>query len=109
MRHDVSLRIAVVGASGGDRSLYARAVRAGVADRMRDKETMEPLITASVLDRTIVRPPKLSNRPATGTGRAGTDSPIRVWSSAGRADLAAILIAEAETPHHVRAVPRISR
>src|SRR3954469_6419173 len=33
-----------------DRSLYSLAVWAGVAERMRDKETMEPLITASGLD-----------------------------------------------------------
>ena len=92
-----------------DRSLYSRAVWAGVADRMRDKETMEPLITASDLDWTIVRPPKLSNRPATGNSRVGTRLPIRVWSSIGRADLAVFLIDEAETPHYVRACPRITR
>lgn len=92
-----------------DQSLYSLAVWAGVADRMRDKETMEPLITASGLEWTIVRPPKLSNRPATGHSRIGTDLPIRLWSSVGRADLAAFLIAEAETPHYTRSYPRITR
>ncbi|MFB9447045.1 NAD(P)H-binding protein [Dactylosporangium vinaceum] len=92
-----------------DRSLYSRAVWAGVADRMRDKETMEPLITASDLAWTIVRPPKLSDGPATGNSRVGTDLPIRVWSSVGRADLAAFLIGEAESPRYVRAYPRITR
>ncbi|GAA2655033.1 NAD(P)-dependent oxidoreductase [Paractinoplanes durhamensis] len=92
-----------------DRSLYSLAVWAGVADRMRDKETMEPLITASGLEWTIVRPPKLSNHPATGSARIGTDLPIRVWSSLSRADLAAFLIDEAETPHHARSYPRITR
>jgi putative NADH-flavin reductase len=92
-----------------DRSLYSLAVWAGVGERMRDKETMEPLITASGLDWTIVRPPKLSNRPATGNCRVGTDLPIRMWSSIGRADLAAFLIDEAETPRYVRAYPRITR
>ncbi|GLY98667.1 NADH-flavin reductase [Actinoplanes sp. NBRC 103695] len=92
-----------------DRSLYSLAVWAGVADRMRDKETMEPLITASGLDWTIVRPPKLSNHPPTGNSRVGTDLPIHVWSSIGRADLAAFLIDEAENPRYVRAYPRITR
>jgi putative NADH-flavin reductase len=106
-------RLIAVSAHGvletNDRSLYSLAVWAGVADRMRDKERMEPLITASGLDWTIVRPPKLSNHPATGNSRVGTDLPIRVWSSIGRADLAAFLIHEAETPHFVRARPRITR
>ncbi|BCY08748.1 NADH-flavin reductase [Actinoplanes sp. L3-i22] len=92
-----------------DRSLYSLAVWAGVADRMRDKETMEPLITRSDLDWTIARPPKLSDRPATANSRIGTDLPIHVWSSIGRADLAAFLIDEAETPRFVRAYPRITR
>ncbi|MBL7252959.1 NAD(P)-dependent oxidoreductase [Paractinoplanes lichenicola] len=92
-----------------DRSLYSLAVWAGVADRMRDKETMEPLIASSDLDWTIVRPPKLSDRPATATNRVGTDLPIHVWSSVGRADLAAFLIDEAEHPRYVRAYPRIAR
>ena len=92
-----------------DRSLYSLAVWAGVADRMRDKETMEPLITSSGLDWTIVRPPKLSNHPPTGNSRISTDLPIHVWSSIGRADLAAFLIDEAENPRYVRAYPRITR
>jgi putative NADH-flavin reductase len=92
-----------------DKSLYSRAVWAGVAGRMRDKETMEPLITGSGLDWTIVRPPKLSGHEATGRYTAGADLPIRVWSSIGRADLAGFLVDEAETPRYARAYPRITR
>jgi putative NADH-flavin reductase len=92
-----------------DKSLYSRAVWAKVADRMRDKEAMEPLITASGLNWTIVRPPKLSDHDATGKYRAGRDLPIRLWNSIGRADLAAFLIDEAETPRYERARPRITR
>lgn len=90
-------------------SLYSKAVWARVADRMRDKEAMEPLITGSGLDWTIVRPPKLSDQDPTGTYRAGTDLPIRLWSSVGRADLAAFLVDEAETPRYTHACPRITR
>ncbi|MFF5175635.1 NAD(P)-dependent oxidoreductase [Micromonospora sp. NPDC000089] len=92
-----------------DRSLYSLAVWANVAERMRDKETMEPLITASGLTWTIVRPPKLSDHDATGKYRTGTDLPMRLWSSVGRADLATFLVDEAETPQYPCAYPRIAR
>ncbi|USX53654.1 NAD(P)-dependent oxidoreductase [Lentzea sp. HUAS12] len=92
-----------------DKSLYSVAVWANVAERMRDKETMEPLITASGLRWTIVRPPKLADHDAIGRYRTGTDLPIRLWSSIGRADLAAFLLDEAETPRYTRAFPRIAR
>lgn len=92
-----------------DRSLYCRAVWAKVAERMRDKEAMEPLITASGLNWTIVRPPKLADHDAIGKYAAGVDLPIRLWSSIGRADLAAFLIDEAETPRYEHAYPRITR
>ena len=92
-----------------DRSLYSRAAWSHVTERMRDKERMEPLITASGLTWTIVRPPKLSDHRATGRYTTGTDVPIRLWSSNGRADLAAFLIDEAETPRYAHARPRITR
>lgn len=106
-------RLLVVSAHGvletRDSSLYAKAVWAGVPDRMRDKETMEPLVTASGLDWTIIRPPKLSEQPATGKYTTSTSTPVRLWSSIGRADLAAFLVQEAEEPRYVRARPRITR
>jgi putative NADH-flavin reductase len=92
-----------------DRSLYSLAVWANVAGRMRDKETMEALITASGLSWTIVRPPKLSDHRAIGKYAAGTDLPIRLWSSIDRADLAAFLVDEAESPQYAHAYPRIAR
>ncbi|MGI5499221.1 NAD(P)-dependent oxidoreductase [Lentzea sp. CA-135723] len=92
-----------------DRSLYSVAVWANVAARMRDKETMEPLITGSGLEWTIVRPPKLSDHDQSGEYRTGTDLRIRLWSSIGRADLAAFLVDEAENPRYVHARPRITR
>lgn len=92
-----------------DGSLYCRAVWANVADRMRDKESMEPLITGSGLKWTIVRPPKLAGYAATGKYTTGTDLPIRLWSAIGRADLAAFLIEEAEKPRYEYARPRITR
>ncbi len=92
-----------------DKSLYAAAVWSNVADRMRDKESMEPLITDSGLDWTIVRPPKLSDHKATGKYKTGTDLHMRLWSSISRADLANFLLDEAETPRYLNAHPRITR
>ena len=92
-----------------DKSLYSLAVWAGVRDKMRDKETMEPLIAESGLDWTIVRPAALDNRAGTGRYKTGIDLPIRLWSSIGRADLAGFLIREAENPQFLHAFPRITR
>lgn len=91
------------------RSLYALAVWARVADRMRDKESMEAVLTASDLDWTIVRPSALSNKKAVGRYQVAVDLPIRLWSSIGRADLAGFLVHEAEQPRFLRALPRIAR
>jgi putative NADH-flavin reductase len=106
-------RLIVVSAHGvaetHDRSLYSLAVWAGAADRMRDKETMESLITASSLDWTIVRPPALHNPQATGRYRVATDLQIRLWSWIGRADLATFLVRETEQCQFVRGLPRIAR
>ena len=106
-------RLVVVSAHGvletHDRSLYSRAVWTGVAEKMKDKELMEPLITASGLEWTIVRPPMLRDAPATGRYRVGTELPIRVWDSIGRGDLAEFLVDEAETGRFARGYPRLRR
>jgi putative NADH-flavin reductase len=106
-------RLIVVSAHGvletHDRSLYSRAVWAGVGERMQDKEAMEPLITGSTLDWTIVRPPALKDTPPTSRYVVGEDLPIRLWHAIGRADLAAFLVREAGRDEFVRRYPRIHR
>ncbi len=106
-------RLIVVSAHGvlesHDRSLYAHAVWAGVGEKMKDKELMEPLITRSDLEWTIVRPPALKNTPAIGKYQVDEHLPIRLWDSIGRADLADFLVQEAESPRFVRGYPRVRR
>lgn len=106
-------RLVVVSAHGvletRDRSLYSRAVWAGVAEKMTDKESMEPLITSSNLDWTIVRPPALRDAPAVGKYRVGVELPIRLWNSIGRGALAGFLVDEAEAGSFVLQYPRIRR
>jgi putative NADH-flavin reductase len=92
-----------------DRSLYARAVWRGVGEKMKDKETMEPLIVASGMNWTIVRPPKLNDASATGRYQASEGLAIRLWHSIGRADLADFLVREAENDEFVHRYPRIHR
>ncbi|MGP3533365.1 NAD(P)-dependent oxidoreductase [Microbacterium sp. RD1] len=92
-----------------DRSLYSRAVWSRVGEKMKDKESMEPLITASGLEWTIVRPPMLRNGPATARYRTGDELPIRLWHSIGRADLADFLVREAFEGRFVGRYPRIRR
>jgi putative NADH-flavin reductase len=92
-----------------DRSLYSKAVWAGVGVKMKDKEAMEPLIVASDLEWTIVRPPALKDTPATARYVTGDQLPIRLWHSIGRADLGHFLVREAENGDFVRRYPRIHR
>jgi putative NADH-flavin reductase len=92
-----------------DASLYSRAVWRGVGEKMRDKEGMEALIVASDLRWTIVRPPMLKNSRETGTYTTGDRLPIRLWHSIGRADLADLLVREAEDAVFVRRYPRVRR
>jgi putative NADH-flavin reductase len=106
-------RLVVVSAHGAgdtrDRSLYSLAVWAGVGEKMKDKESMEPIVTASTLDWTIVRPPALKNTARTGGYRASDDLRIRLWHSIGREDLADLLIDEVERPRFVRKTPSVRR
>jgi putative NADH-flavin reductase len=106
-------RLIVVSAHGvletHDRSLYARAVWRGVGERMKDKETMEPVIVASGLDWTIVRPPMLKDAPERGRYQIGERLAMRLWHSIGRADLADFLVREAEDAEFVHRYPRIRR
>jgi putative NADH-flavin reductase len=106
-------RLIVVSAHGvaesRDKSLYSMAVWARVGGKMRDKETMEPLIVQSGLEWTIVRLPALKDTAETGDYATSVDLPIRLWSSIGRADLAGFLVREAEEGQFVYAFPRIAR
>ena len=106
-------RLIVVSAHGvletHDRSLYSIAVWSGVGEKMKDKETMEPLIVDSSLVWTIVRPPMLKDSPGAGKYQVGEDLPIRLWHWIGRADLAGFLVGEAENAQFAHRYPRIHR
>lgn len=105
------LRLVVLSAHGvaesRDRSLYSRAVWAGVRHRLRDKEGMESLIVSSDLDWTLVRAPALKNTDAAGAYRHGEDVRVRLTSSVSRADLAGFMLDEIEATQYVHGRPRV--
>ena len=105
-------RLVAVSAYGAsdthDRSLYSRLLWLSVAEKMRDKESMEALIVSSSVDWTIVRPPALRDRPWTGEYRVSPDLKIGVRSAIGRADLADFVVREATQPRFTGLFPRIA-
>ncbi|WP_030159753.1 NAD(P)H-binding protein [Glycomyces sp. NRRL B-16210] len=92
-----------------DRSLYSLATWTGVAEKLKDKESMEPLITGSDLDWTSVRPPAPKYAKATGRYGVGEQLPIKLRHSIGLGDLATSIVGEAEDPRFVQGCPRIHR
>jgi len=79
-------------------------------DQIRDHEAKEAIVKASQTDWTIVRPPKLTDGPATGAYRAGEDITTRApMPTLSRADVAAFIVREIEQPAYVRKMPRLLR
>ena len=73
-----------------------------------DHEVKESLIKSSRLDWTIVRPPKLTNGPATSRYRSGDN--ITTWKPVpllSRSDLAHFVLQELVEPKYVRRAPRL--
>jgi len=75
---------------------------------LADKERQEAVVTASDLDSTIVRPARLSNRPATGRLRAQARLPVSIRNSISRADVAQFVIRELEHGDHLLTAPTLT-
>jgi putative NADH-flavin reductase len=69
---------------------------------LRDKEAMEALLRGSGADWTVVRPPILTDGPATGRYRTGADLRLSFTSRVSRPDLADFMLDELDTNAHVR-------
>jgi putative NADH-flavin reductase len=74
---------------------------------MEDKEAQEILVKATDLEWTIVRPGGLTDGPATGNYRAGTDPAIKAGQVA-RADVAAFVLRQLEDSQYLRKAPAIT-
>jgi putative NADH-flavin reductase len=75
--------------SGGP---YARILRIVLRARVRDKEMQERSIFTSSVDWVIVRPTILTNGPATGRYRVGTDLQVGLFPRISRADVADFML-----------------
>ena len=77
-------------------------------DEIRDHEAKEAIVRGSGTDWTIVRPPKLTNGPASGSYRAGER--IRTWTPIpllSRADVAEFMLRELLERAHIHRAPRL--
>jgi putative NADH-flavin reductase len=68
-----------------------------------DMERMEQLLRRSAVDWTVVRPPRLTNGPATGRYRRAVNHHLPHGRTISRADLAAEMLRLLDDPHAVRA------
>jgi putative NADH-flavin reductase len=86
------------------RSLRAMAAlaRRFQPEVMTDRAQQEAMLTESDLDWTLVKPPRLTDAPRTGTVHADPTLPIGLFSSIGRADLAAFVFRAATHDRFVR-------
>lgn len=86
---------------------FARAVVHPILRRVygglyADMERMEALLAGTDVDWTVVRPPRLTDRPATGRYRLDLPHPARSASAVSRGDLAQAMLALATSRTDVR-------
>jgi len=109
-RHGVRRYIGLSAFGAGethDRSLYTRVTWATLGPNLEDKERHERLIAASDLDWTLVRPPRLTDGPATGRYRVGTDLKMSLLSKVSRADVAAFMLEQLDDTTWIGKAPAI--
>lgn len=98
----------MIGKYSQNRSLLFNAVAKLIQqknpDMMRDRNAQESQIINSTLSWTIVKPPRLTNDPATGKYAADTDVRLGLLSSIARADLADFLLTVATSNLHNREI-----
>jgi putative NADH-flavin reductase len=80
----------------------ARSFARRAPELARDRDEQDRIVRASGLDWTIVKPPRLTDGPATGGVRAGVDVRVGLLSRTSRADLAAFMLDEIERRAFVR-------
>jgi putative NADH-flavin reductase len=109
-RHGVRRYVGLSAYGAGDSrdgSLFVRFTWLLLRPNLEDKERHEELVRASGLDWTLVRPPRLTDAPASGRFRTGTDLEMRLTSKVSRADVAAFMLDQLTDPTFVRRTPAI--
>ncbi|MET0402946.1 MAG: SDR family oxidoreductase [Cystobacter sp.] len=82
--------------------LFARTVYQTIFE---DKNRAEEIITATTLDWTLVRPPRLTDEPKTGRYQTKPSQGGGGFAKVSRADLATFMIDEAEKGQWIRGAP----
>jgi putative NADH-flavin reductase len=83
------------------RHLGARFAKTAFAKNYADLAVMEDVVFASALEWTVVRPPKLSDKPRTGVYRTASGRNVRGGFSIGRADVADCMLATLSQPESI--------
>ena len=110
VRRVVAVSVWGVGDSRGRAPLPIRLVVFDriIRDEIADKTRQEELLRASDLDWTIVRPPQLTDGPATGSFRHAEQLRYGLRSQLSRSDLAAFMLEQLERDDYVRKTVEIS-
>jgi len=91
------------------RHIFNGLAKTMFAEHYADLASMEDVVRGSGLDWTIARPPKLSDKPLSGTYRTAIDKNVVGGWSIGRADVAHLMLALVDDDtavHHVVAAAR---
>lgn len=110
VRRLVYLSMLGVGGSGGQLGLVDRYIVVPLLLRnvMHDHAEKEAIIERSTLDWVIVRPPRLTNGPYTGTCRSGRDvSEGTFLASVSRADVADFMVKQFTDDRYVHRTPAV--
>jgi uncharacterized protein YbjT (DUF2867 family) len=83
------------------RHLLAPALVAALRDVYADLALMEDVLRDGGLDWTVVRPPRLTNRPPTGTYRTAIGRNLRRGLLVSRADVAQLMLAVLDRPETI--------
>ena len=82
--------------------LMAELFRRQLPAVAEDRAAQEAALMASDVDWTLVKPPRLTDGPATGRPRAGPALSVGLLSRISRRDLARFLVGELADPHFLR-------
>jgi putative NADH-flavin reductase len=86
------------------RNLFSRVVRAAFRRHYADLALMEDLLRDSGLDWTVVRPPRLTDKPLSSSYRTAYGQNVRGGWQVSRADVAHLMLRVLEQPQTIKQV-----
>ena len=84
------------------RNLFSPLTKAALRDHYADLALMEDVLRGSGLDWTVVRPPRLTDRPLTGAYRTAYGHNLRHGFLVSRADVAHLMLGVLEQPQAIK-------